>query len=70
MTSDNKLLALMKRQYEQQRETYRQLQGSLYPAIAYVDLQKLKERYIAAGGQEADLPHVPHPTKLGKVPPF
>jgi len=63
-------LADLKRQFIAQRETYRQLQGSLYPRIAYSDLVALRERYIAAGGLDADLPQVPHPTLIGKVPPF
>lgn len=56
--------------YNQSRETYRELVGSLYPSIAYSNLMELRQRYIDAGGDASDLPFTPQPTDEGRVPYF
>ena len=55
-------------EYLRNRKAYGELVGTLYPSIVYNHLLRLREEYLAAGGDLNELPWTPPPTADGHAP--
>jgi hypothetical protein len=57
-----------KKEFNNKREMYISMVGTVYPSIAYEVLREIKAKYIEMGGDELDLPALSPPNNYGRSP--